>query len=41
MSEELGKLRGHIDSIDAELLKLLNQRAEVAQQIGHLKSGVA
>lgn len=41
MSEELGKLRGHIDSIDAELLKLLNQRAEVAQRIGHLKSGVA
>ena len=41
MSEELGKLRGQIDSIDSELLKLLNQRAQVAQQIGHLKSGIA
>ena len=41
MSEDLGKLRASIDSIDAEMLRLLNQRAEVAQKIGHLKSGVA
>ena len=41
MSEELNKLRVSIDEIDAQMLKLLNQRAEVAQRIGHLKSGVA
>ncbi len=41
MSEYLSKLRASIDSIDAEMLRLLNQRAEVAQKIGHLKSGVA
>ena len=41
MSEELNKLRVSIDAIDAQMLKLLNQRAEVAQRIGHLKSGVA
>ena len=41
MSEELNKLRVSIDEIDAQMLKLLNQRAEMAQRIGHLKSGVA
>ncbi len=41
MSEDLSKLRTRIDSIDAEMLRLLNQRAEVAQTIGELKSGVA
>ncbi len=41
MSEELNKLRVSIDEIDAQMLKLLNQRAEVAQRIGHLKFGVA
>ena len=41
MSAELDKLRVSIDDLDAQMLKLLNQRAEVAQQIGHLKFGVA
>ena len=39
MSEELKKFRTHIDSIDDELLKLFNQRAQLAQQIGHAKNG--
>ncbi len=37
MSEKLNKLRTQIDHLDDELLKLLNQRAGLAQQIGHLK----
>lgn len=37
MSEKLLKLREQIDALDDELLKLVNQRAVLAQQIGHLK----
>ena len=37
MSEKLIKLREQIDALDDELLKLVNQRAALAQQIGHLK----
>lgn len=37
MSEKLKQLRKQIDHLDDELLKLLNQRAALAQQIGHLK----
>ncbi len=37
MSEELKKFREQIDRIDEELLKLFNQRATLAQQIGHAK----
>ncbi|MCR4303623.1 MAG: prephenate dehydratase [Gallionella sp.] len=37
MSEKLKQLREQIDHLDDELLKLLNQRAGLAQQIGHLK----
>ncbi|MGC2166077.1 MAG: prephenate dehydratase [Gallionella sp.] len=37
MSEELQRLREQIDQLDDELLKLINQRAGLAQQIGHLK----
>ena len=37
MSEKLQKLREQIDRLDDELLKLVNRRAELAQQIGHLK----
>ena len=37
MSEELKKYRTQIDRIDEELLKLFNQRAGFAQQIGHVK----
>ena len=41
MSEELKKFRGQIDRIDDELLKLMNQRAALAQQIGHAKGNGA
>lgn len=41
MSDELNKFRAQIDSIDDELLKLFNQRAKLAQQIGHAKNGSA
>ncbi|MGB9149112.1 MAG: prephenate dehydratase [Burkholderiales bacterium] len=41
MSDELQNLRASIDAIDAEMLKLLNSRAENAQAIGRLKKGVA
>jgi len=41
MSEELKKYRQQIDRIDNELLKLFNQRASLAQQIGHAKGGSA
>jgi len=37
MSEKLKQLREQIDRLDDELLKLANQRAALAQQIGHLK----
>lgn len=37
MSEKLKQLREQIDRLDDELLKLFNQRAVLAQQIGHLK----
>jgi chorismate mutase / prephenate dehydratase len=37
MSEKLKKLREQIDRLDDELLKLANQRAALAQQIGHVK----
>lgn len=37
MSDELKKYREQIDRIDDELLKLFNQRAGLAQQIGHVK----
>ena len=37
MSEQLKQLREQIDHLDGELLKLVNQRAALAQQIGHLK----
>jgi chorismate mutase/prephenate dehydratase len=41
MSEELKKFREKIDRIDDELLKLFNQRAGLAQQIGHAKGNGA
>lgn len=37
MSEKLKQCREQINSLDDELLHLLNQRAALAQQIGHLK----
>ena len=37
MSEKMKQLREQIGKVDDELLKLANQRAALAQQIGHLK----
>ncbi len=36
-SDALAKLRTQIDSLDAQLLALLNQRARVAEEVGELK----
>lgn len=41
MGDELGKLRERIDRLDDEILKLVNQRAAVAREIGHTKNGLA
>ncbi|MFA6015643.1 MAG: prephenate dehydratase [Gallionellaceae bacterium] len=39
MSTALHKFREQIDRIDDELLRLFNERAKLAQQIGHAKGG--
>ncbi|MFA7557034.1 MAG: chorismate mutase, partial [Hydrogenophaga sp.] len=36
-TEALAALRTQIDSLDRQLLALLNQRARVAEQVGELK----
>jgi chorismate mutase / prephenate dehydratase len=36
--DKLKPLRERIDSIDAQILDLLNQRAQVAQEVGHVKA---
>ena len=36
--DKLKPLRDQIDAIDAQLLALLNERARVAQQVGHVKA---
>ncbi len=36
--DKLLPLREQIDAIDAQLLALLNQRARVAQEVGHVKA---
>jgi chorismate mutase/prephenate dehydratase len=41
MHEQLTQLRGRIDQLDDEVLRLLNERARLAQDIGHLKNGTA
>lgn len=38
ISPELGALRSQIDLVDKQLLTLLNQRAQLAQQVGHIKA---
>lgn len=38
MSEELKQLRDRIDAIDDRVLEMLNERARLAQTIGHLKN---
>ncbi len=41
MSEELKKFRAQIDRIDDEMLRLVSERAKLAQQIGHAKGNGA
>ena len=36
--DKLKPLREQIDALDAQLLNLLNERAKVAQQVGHVKA---
>ena len=36
-SEALAELRVQIDSLDQQLLSLLNQRANVAEKVGEIK----
>src|ERR1039457_5762883 len=38
MEKKLKPLREQIDSIDTQILDLLNRRAHVAQQVGHVKA---
>jgi chorismate mutase/prephenate dehydratase len=37
MNEELAKLRAGIDALDDQMLALLNERAQLAQAVGHVK----
>lgn len=39
MSEEIRKLRDEIDSLDSELLSLVNRRAAIAKRVGEVKQG--
>jgi chorismate mutase/prephenate dehydratase len=38
MTDKLKPLRDQIDSIDAQILALLNERGRVAQEVGHVKA---
>src|SRR3954464_4435088 len=38
MNDKLKPPREQIDAIDAQILGLLNRRAKVAQQVGHVKA---
>ncbi|KAF0100718.1 MAG: pheA [bacterium] len=40
MSEQLLALRRQIDAVDDQVLRLLNERARLAQAVGHLKNGI-
>lgn len=37
VDEQLGELRVRIDTVDQQLLALLNQRAQLAQAVGEVK----
>ncbi len=39
MEKQLEQLRAQIDALDEQLLKLLNERARLAQSVGHVKGG--
>jgi chorismate mutase / prephenate dehydratase len=41
MTDQLNSLREQIDALDARILKLLSQRARLAQRVGHVKQGKA
>ncbi len=40
MSDQLKKIRARIDALDDRIVELLNERAVLAQDIGHAKNGV-
>jgi chorismate mutase len=37
-SEDLGALRDRIDALDREIVRLLNERARLAVEVGHVKA---
>jgi chorismate mutase/prephenate dehydratase len=39
MSDDISRLRDQIDAVDSELLKLLSERATLAQSVGRAKNG--
>ena len=39
MADQLKKIRARIDALDDRIVELLNERAALAQQTGHAKSG--
>lgn len=39
MEKQLEQLRARIDALDEEVLKLFNERAKLAQTVGHVKGG--
>ena len=39
VSDNLDDLRKQIDAVDGELLRLFNQRAKLAQEVGEVKGG--
>lgn len=39
MEKQLEQLRAQIDALDEQILKLLNERARLAQAVGHVKGG--
>ena len=41
MTDKLKSLREKIDAVDARIVKLLSQRAQLAQSVGHAKDGAA
>jgi chorismate mutase/prephenate dehydratase len=41
MTDPLKEIRDQIDGLDERLVELLNERAKLAQRIGHLKQGAA
>jgi len=40
LTQELAPLRDEIDAVDAQILQLINRRAELAQKVGELKHAV-